>query len=227
MLGKVGSGRALKVASQGTTSAFRIHFFCVSSLRPFGDLWWLWFLSRNWYFLPPFLPEQTQINCKRRHSHWAWSHRETLDVLVEDKLGGSLSHSPWVRRRPVQRSRCQGWVWRLKVGQMMSPGLYLVFSPQRTLDGELTVGFCQESGFTTRRGWDEEEKRGGGEDPVTAAWGQICLLGEVNWLGGKVERGARRKTGGGGKGEEARVCYWSCDCSCHNLRYARAPFIAP
>lgn len=59
-------------------------------------------------------------------------------------------------------------------------GLYLVFSPQRTLDGELTVRLCQASGFTARRGRDKEEQRGGGEDPVTAAWGQICLLGEVN-----------------------------------------------
>lgn len=59
-------------------------------------------------------------------------------------------------------------------------GLYLVFSPQGLLDEELTVRLCQGSGFTGRLDWDEEEKRGGGEDPVTAAWGQICLLGEVN-----------------------------------------------
>lgn len=70
-------------------------------------------------------------------------------------------------------ARAEGWADDVS-------GLYLVFSPQRTLDGELTVRLCQESGFTARRGWDKEEKRGGGEDPVTAAWGRICLLGEVN-----------------------------------------------
>lgn len=59
-------------------------------------------------------------------------------------------------------------------------GLYLVLSPQRTLAGELTVALRQGSGCTGRLGWDTEEERGGGEDPVTAAWGRICLLGQVN-----------------------------------------------
>lgn len=53
------------------------------------------------------------------------------------------------------------------------------------------------------------------------AQGRICLLGKVNWLGGKVVMGERRKSGGRGTERRVRmVGYRSCDCTYRNPRYA-------
>lgn len=138
-------------------------------------------------------------------------------------------------RWPIQRSWCQ-WRWWWRLCRWCHWSLYSLLTSTHT-GRELAVTFCQVSGVSQTWPGQGGEAGGGGISGYSReqrAWGQICLLGEVNWLGGKVVRGERKKSGGRGtRGREGMwgggspftvlthiSWYWSCDCSCHNLRYS-------
>ncbi len=148
-----------------------------------------------------------------------WLNRDTVKchLSVYEETAAFFAQTAVCLIRDIQRSWCQRWGWRC-TGDVI--GLYLAFLPQHTL-GESKQKRSVRYPVSLSLGWNEEEKEE--EYPVTAGSNErgdrSVYLGKlIDWeerwwgeRGRKVVEGARR---GGLAG------YWSCDCSCHNLRYA-------
>lgn len=124
--------------------------------------------------------------------------------------------------RPIQRSRCEKWGWRWH--KWCHRSLFSRLSSTHWKGAQSTILLGVPFLSLTLLGWEGGGTGGGGTGGGISSFireqraqGQICLLGEVNWLGGKVVMGERKKSGGRGKEKRVRmVGYRSGDCSYRN-----------
>lgn len=145
-----------------------------------------------------------------------------MPICVSRKNGKHNSDCWMFDVWPMQRSWCQWWGWWWRICRWCHQSLFSLLTPTHT-KRELAVTFCLVSGFSLWLGWDKEEEEEEDEYLVTVGSSEhgdrSAYLGKlIDWeeswwgeKGRKVVEGAKRWGSGG---------YWSCDCSCHNLRYA-------
>lgn len=144
------------------------------------------------------------MNALKNSWYSCWEPEGLFSFGKVDQIGNSSSimSSVFVRRQwshfpwPIQRSWCQWWGWWWRVCRWCHRSLFSLLTSTHTA---VTV----QSGiwFLPLTWLGQGGEAGGGISGYSGeqrAWGQICLLGEVNWLGGKVVRGERKRSGGGG-----------------------------